>query len=59
MGQSQLIGLEVAIENISDYGAFTVDWLKRTSENVSDHRVVEVGWPKGQLKTFKSLGSQG
>ena len=54
MGQSQLIRLEVAIKNISDYGAFEVDWFKRTSKNVSDHRVVEVGWPKGQLKTFKS-----
>ena len=52
----KLIGLEVAIENISDHGAFEVDWLKRISENVSDHRVVEVGWPKGQLKIFKIMG---
>ena len=39
----KLIGLEVAIENISGHGAFEVDWLKRTSENISDHEVVEVG----------------
>ena len=42
MGQSQLIGLKVAIENIIGHGAFEVDWLKRTIENSSGEWAVKV-----------------